>query len=32
MTTLPLTGAPIFLYDELIDGDYLPPGTELWAV
>ena len=25
-------GAPIFLYHEFADGDYLPSGTELWAV
>jgi benzoylformate decarboxylase len=25
-------GAPIFIYHEFADGDYLPSGTELWAV
>ena len=25
-------GAPIFMYHEFADGDYLPAGTELWAV
>ncbi len=25
-------GAPIFLYHEFIEGDYLPKGTELWAI
>jgi benzoylformate decarboxylase len=25
-------GAPIFMYHEFADGDYLPPGAELWAV
>jgi benzoylformate decarboxylase len=25
-------GAPIFMYHEFADGDYLPEGTELWAV
>jgi benzoylformate decarboxylase len=25
-------GAPIFMYHEFADGDYLPGGTELWAV
>ena len=25
-------GAPIFSYHEFADGDYLPQGTELWAV
>jgi benzoylformate decarboxylase len=25
-------GAPIFMYHEFADGDYLPAGAELWAV
>jgi thiamine pyrophosphate-dependent acetolactate synthase large subunit-like protein len=25
-------GAPIFMYHEFEDGDYLPAGAELWAV
>ena len=25
-------GAPIFMYHEFADGDYLPTGAELWAV
>jgi benzoylformate decarboxylase len=25
-------GAPVFMYHEFADGDYLPAGTELWAV
>jgi thiamine pyrophosphate-dependent acetolactate synthase large subunit-like protein len=25
-------GAPIFMYHEFADGDYLPSGAELWAV
>jgi benzoylformate decarboxylase len=25
-------GAPIFMYHEFADGDYLPGGAELWAV
>jgi benzoylformate decarboxylase len=25
-------GAPVFTYHEFADGDYLPAGTELWAV
>jgi benzoylformate decarboxylase len=25
-------GAPIFMYHEYAEGDYLPAGTELWAV
>jgi benzoylformate decarboxylase len=25
-------GAPVFMYHEFADGDYLPAGAELWAV
>jgi benzoylformate decarboxylase len=25
-------GAPIFVYHEFADGDYLPAGADLWAV
>jgi benzoylformate decarboxylase len=25
-------GAPIFLYHEFMEGDYLPAGAELWAI